>query len=398
MGGQATRRWISRAPPRSRISWTKAPHGGRADDAVFDQENAFSGEHLRQRSVLELGLGGAVGRTFDERPADVAVSHQPFDGGNSEGKRHGVGRGLGGIRHGDDDRIAVERNIFETGELLAKGGSTEIDGAIVQSAGHVREVDPFEEAMGLVWRGGEALNANATGPGHGEGAGLERADVAKTEIGQRHAFAGDSEQGAMLGDAKRPDAEGVANDDQLSVSGDQHNVVCTVEPLCDPSEDADPVGLLVLGLELVGERVHDDFGVGVPFQVIVALREQVILEGLVVRKLSIEGEGKPLGLAAMVSLEGLGVGPIVAAARCVADVADGERAVDALHDGFEFLAMIQTKGLGDGADILVGLDERAAIGTKAAHARGELAAILHVQEHAGNQPGDAVDVAANWCQ
>ena len=34
--------------------------------------------------------------------------------------------------------------------------------------------------------------------------------------------------------------------------GDQHDVVRAVEPLGDPAEDAAPVGLPVLGLELVG--------------------------------------------------------------------------------------------------------------------------------------------------
>ena len=97
----------------------------------------------------------------------------------------------------------------------------------------------------------------------------------------------------------------------------------------------------------------------------------------------------------MVSLERLGVGSIVAAAGCVAHVADRERAVDPLHDRLELLAMIQAKRFGDRADFLVGLDERTAVRAKTAHARGELAAVLHVQKHSRDQPGHAVHIAGD---
>ena len=195
------------------------------------------------------------------------------------------------------------------------------------------------------------------GSGHDQRAGLERADVAEAEVGQRHALAGGAEERAVLGDAERPEAERVAHDHQLAVSRDQDDVVGAVEPFGDPPEDPDPVGLLVLGLELVGQRVHDDFGVGVALQVVVALGEQLVLELLVVGELAVEGEGEPLGLAAVVALERLGVASIVAAAGGVADVADRERAVDPLHDRLELLAVIEAERLGDRADFLVGLDQ-----------------------------------------
>ena len=132
----------------------------------------------------------------------------------------------------------------------------------------------------------------------------------------------------MLGDAERPEAERVAHDHQLAMGRDQHDVVRTVEPLGDPPEHAHPVRLLVFGLELVGQRVHDDFGVGIALEVVVALGEQLFLELLVIGKLAVEGEREPLGLAAMIAFERLGVGPIVAAACGVANVADRDRAVN----------------------------------------------------------------------
>ncbi len=156
-----------------------------------------------------------------------------------------------------------------------------------------------------------------------------------------------------------------------------------------------PVGLLVFGLQLVGQRVHDDFGVGVALQVVVALGEQLFLELFVVGELAVEGEGEPLGLAAVVALERLGVAAVVAAARGVADVADRDRAVHLAHDRLELLAVIEPERFGDRAHFLVGLDERIAVGTKAGHARGELSPVLHVQQHARDQPRHAVDIAGD---
>ena len=115
--------------------------------------------------------------------------------------------------------------------------------------------------------------------------------------------------------------------------------------------------------------MHDDFGVGVALQVVVALGEQLFLELLVVGELAVEREGKPLGLAAVVALERLGVASVVAAAGGVAHVADRHRAVHPLHDRLELLAMIEPEGLGDRAHFLVGLDERIAVRAKAGSCR-----------------------------
>ena len=77
-------------------------------------------------------------------------------------------------------------------------------------------------------------------------------------------------------------------------------------------------------------------------------------------------------------------------------MADGP--VHPLHDRLELVAMVEAERLGDRPQLLVGLDQRVAIGAEAGHARGELAAVLHVQEHPGDQPGDAVDLAGDRCQ
>ena len=244
-------------------------------------------------------------------------------------------------------------------------------------------------------RRGVTLDLHAVLIGHRQHAGLERANVAKAKIGQRHALAGGAEEGSVLGDAQRAKAKRVSRDDELSMGGEQDDVVGTVKLLGQPAKDPHPVWLRVFGLKLVSQRVHDDFGVGVSLQMIVALGEQLLFQFLIIGELAIEGEGEPLGLAAVVALERLGVITIVAPAGGVSDVADGGRAVHALHDRLEFQAMVEAERLGDRSQLFVGFQKCVAIGTKARHAGGKLPAVLHVQQHSRDQPSDAVDFARN---
>ena len=185
----------------------------------------------------------------------------------------------------------------------------------------------------------------------------------------------------------------VARHHQLPVGRDQDDVVSTVKPFRDPAENPDPVGLLVFGLELVGQRMHDDFGVGVTLQVVITLAEQLLFELLIIGELPVEGEREPFRFAAVVAFEWLGVVSVVAPAGGITHVADRDRPVHSAHDRLEFLAMIEPERLGDRAHLFVGVDERIAVGTKAGHAGGELSPVLHVEQHPGYEPAHAVDVA-----
>ena len=109
IGGQATRTWISLAPPRSRIMVQQRLQRRAADDGILHQQHALAFQHLAQRRVLQLHAVGAV-VPLDERPADVAIAHQPFDGGHAQLVGHGVGGGLAGVGHRHDDRVVVERH------------------------------------------------------------------------------------------------------------------------------------------------------------------------------------------------------------------------------------------------------------------------------------------------
>ncbi len=75
-------------------------------------------EDFGKRSVLEPGLGGPVGRPLDERPAHVAVAHQALDRRNLQCERHGVGRGLGCVGNGNDDRVGVKRHCLQAAPAL----------------------------------------------------------------------------------------------------------------------------------------------------------------------------------------------------------------------------------------------------------------------------------------
>ena len=110
---------------------------------------------------------------------------------------------------------------------------------------------------------------------------------------------------------------------------------------------------MILGLQLVGQRVHNYFGIGVSLQVVVALVQQLFLELFVIGKLAVEREGKPLRLAAVIAFEWLRIAPVVSAASRTAHVPDRHRAVHLRHDRLEFLAVIEAEGLGDRSHFFV---------------------------------------------
>ena len=134
----------------------------------------------RSGVYFSLHAFGAV-LAFDERAADVAIADQPLDGRHAQLEGHRVGGGLAGVRHGDDDGVAVERHraerLFLPGQLLAQRRAGEVDAAVVERAGDVGEINPLEEAVGRRPLLGEALMADVAVLDHDHLAGLDRADV-----------------------------------------------------------------------------------------------------------------------------------------------------------------------------------------------------------------------------
>ena len=68
---------------------------------------------------------------------------------------------------------------------------------------------------------------------------------------------------------RKPSGSRATTRSPLAVSED--DVVGPVELLGEPAEDARPVDLGPFALELVAQRVHEDLGVGVALEVVVAL-------------------------------------------------------------------------------------------------------------------------------
>ena len=171
----------------------------RADDRIFDQKHPLAFEHFAQRRVFRFGLAFAVAAPFDERPAAVAIADQPFHAGDFQRVGHRVGRGLARVGHGHDDRVLVDRHRFEPGQFLAQPLARKIDAAVVQRAGHVGEINPLEETMGVPRALGELLHFDLAVRNDDRRAGRHRLDpfLREAEIQQRHALAGGGEQRAV---------------------------------------------------------------------------------------------------------------------------------------------------------------------------------------------------------
>jgi hypothetical protein len=85
--------------------------------------------------------------------------------------------------------------------------------------------------------------------------------------------------------------------------------------------------------------VLDDFGVVFLGQMMVGLAEQLLLERLKIRELSVKPEREPLPLLNMVPLERLGVAAVLCPAGGVADVPDRRPAGVLPHQALGLAAM-----------------------------------------------------------
>src|SRR5262249_16771174 len=90
------------------------------------------------------------------------------------------------------------------------------------------------------------------------------------------------------------------------------------------------------------------------------------------------------------AFKGLRVISRVAAARGIANVADGGAARILVENLLGLVAAIQAKRLGDHSDLFVGLEDQFVIGIEGREAGGELPAILHVKQHPRDQVRDAL--------
>ena len=207
----------------------------------------------------------------------------------------------------------------------------------------------------------------------------------ETELRERHTFARRREHRAVDGEAQRADTQRIAGDEHVSLGIEEHDVVGTVQPGGDTTEDVEQIGSLVTG-EFLAQQVHQDFGVGFPGQVEVGVREDFLAQLGVVGQLAVEGEAEPLRLLDVVAFKGLGVAAVVLAAGRVTNVPDRRRSGVFLHQHLGRLGVAEMEHLGDGADVPVGIDQLFAIRAEGGHPGGQLPAVLDVQQQARHQP------------
>src|SRR5262245_3274763 len=105
--------------------------------------------------------------------------------------------------------------------------------------------------------------------------------------------------------------------------------------------------------------MHEHLGVVVALQVVVAFGEYPGAELAVVGDIAVEAKCEPLPLAAVLTLERLGVLSIVAAARGVTDVTDAGAAAIAVHDVAKLgrIGKRQAKDVRHAAHVLVSVED-----------------------------------------
>src|SRR5438309_6205164 len=106
-----------------------------------------------------------------------------------------------------------------------------------------------------------------------------------------------------------------------------------------------------------------------------------------VSQLAVEGEAEPFPLAAVPSLEWLGIVAVIGSAGGVADMADGGPARVLPHDAVVLGLVVVAEGLDHGTDLLVGVQKLFSAWIVGREPRRELAPVLQIELHAGHESG-----------
>jgi len=305
-------------------------------------------------------------------------------------EREGVGGGLGGVGDGDDDAVVVHLLILARGQGGARVGAGLVDALAVDDAGDVGEVDPFEEAARGFAFGGEALEGELAVLDDGHPARREGADVGEAQVCEGDRFACCGKELSVDGPAHGTDSQRVAGDEHATHGVEEDDAVGAVEVARQGAHQLHQRAGSVAA-ETIGHQVHDDFGVGVEREVVLAAGEQAVAQVGVVGEGSVEGEAEPFPQAPVMALEGLGVARVVVAGGGVAGVADGGGPVVLVEDCAVLVRVRHAEDFADGADVLERVDDLRTVGVVSRHAGGELSAVLQVEQHARQEGGDVFD-------
>ncbi len=107
--------------------------------------------------------------------------------------------------------------------------------------------------------------------------------------------------------------------------------------------------------------VHEDFGIGLAGEVVVAVGQEIAAEFLVIGQLPVKGKAEPLVPLQVMPLERLRVAAILGPAGRIAHVADRRAAGVFVHQAFAFAAVAEAKDFADATQLLVRVDELIAL-------------------------------------
>ncbi len=174
----------------------------------------------------------------------------------------------------------------------------------------------------------------------------------KPKIQQRHTLAGRGKQRAFFGIAQRTDAQRIAQHHHLAQRIEEHQVVCAIKLSRDVLEHIDQIWLAISG-KFVADGVHDDFGIVLASQMVIAIGQELRLQLFVICELAVEAEAEPLVLLQMMPLQRLGVIAVFLATRGITHMADGRPTGELLHQAFVFATVAHAKHFADATQIFV---------------------------------------------
>ncbi len=361
------------------------PGAGAPHDGVVDHHQALAGDvlpdgvELHPHALRALVLAGG-----DERAVDVAVADQAVAERDAAAAGVALGRGDARLRHRHDHRLpagGIGRQRGLVGQRLAHVLAGGVDRLAVEAAVGPGEVDELEQAeLGL-----DALvveGADRAGAG-----GVDDDDLAGVELAHE-VGADDVEAGRLRrqdppvvqpAQAERAEAVGVPHADHVRVVH-QHQREGALELGQDLHQGPLQVAAVAAGAGAGGlHGVLDQLG----HDVAVAVHRSRQDAGLF-------GERGGVGQVAVVAqheagvarlpVDGLGVAPVAGAGRGVADVTDGEVAVE----GGEGPAV---EDVGHQPHVL---DHGEGVAVAHRHARRFLAPVLEGEEAQVRQVGDRV--------
>ena len=137
-------------------------------------------------------------------------------------KGHRVGGCFAGVGNWHDDCVFVDLDqlfgSFLIRQFFAKVCASRINASVVQTAGDVGKVNPFEETMGSASFFGEGFDLHVAANDRDRVARFERFDriSVKPKIQQGHAFAGRRKQPPVGCVAHRFDAQWVTSDQHVT--------------------------------------------------------------------------------------------------------------------------------------------------------------------------------------